>query len=100
MKVELCETPNRWDTFLETVPGGHNSHRWAWKQAVEKRYGHKSYYWIATDGGVTQGVLIESRLFGGFLVSVPFATYGGILASSQEAHCVSTGLKGGQHHRS
>jgi len=90
MKVELCETPDRWDTYLETVPGGHNSQRWGWKQTVEETYGHKSYYWIATDGGVTQGVLplvlIESRLFGRFLVSVPFATYGGILASSQEAH--------------
>jgi len=89
MKVEICGEPDHWDTYVKTVGIGHTAQRWAWKQAIEETYGHKGYYWVATEGSVVQGVLplvlIESRLFGRFLVSVPFATYGGVLASNPEA---------------
>ncbi len=89
MKVAICQDPALWDAYVETVPGAHNCQRWAWKQAVEETYRHQGYYWMATLDGAIQGVLplvlIESRLFGRCLVSVPFATYGGVLASSQEA---------------
>jgi FemAB-related protein (PEP-CTERM system-associated) len=44
--------------------------------------GHQTFWWAAVDGeGVTTGVLplvrVTSRLFGDYLVSMPFVSYGG-----------------------
>jgi FemAB-related protein (PEP-CTERM system-associated) len=66
-----------------------NYHRWGWKTAIENTFGHQAHYLTAVDHGDIQGVLplvhMKSRLFGNFLVSIPFFSYGGVLASSSEA---------------
>ncbi|HEV2178532.1 MAG TPA: FemAB family XrtA/PEP-CTERM system-associated protein [Terriglobia bacterium] len=89
VKAELCEDPARWDAYVESSAGATNYHRWVWGQVIADTFGHRPYRLAATAEGAVQGVLplsfIESRLFGRFLVSVPFFSYGGVLASTPEA---------------
>src|ERR1051325_4579645 len=88
-QVELLQDGEAWDGYVASHPAAHNYHRWRWRQVIQETYGHKPYYLGASQDGSLKGVLplfsIRSRLFGNSLVSVPFFTYGGLLASSTEA---------------
>lgn len=61
----------------------------AWKKAVEKAYGHRTFYLAAFNGhtivGVLPLILIKPPMARGALVSLPFCDYGGILADHNEA---------------
>ncbi len=89
MNVTAWKDPDGWDAFVEASPGACNYHRWAWKRVIEETYGHRGRYLAATLNGSIQGILplveIRSRLFGHSLVSVPFFSYGGVLAASEES---------------
>lgn len=57
---------------------------------MAKAFGHPTFYNMALDeNGAVQGVLplvfLRSRLFGSFLVSLPYLNYGGLVASSPAA---------------
>jgi FemAB-related protein (PEP-CTERM system-associated) len=88
MNVEICADPLRWDAYVASVPEASNYHRWRWRDAIEETFGHKAYYFNAVDNGSVTGVLplvhIKSRIFGQFLVSVPFFSYGGVLANTPD----------------
>ena len=64
-------------------------HLLAWKRAVESTFGHRAHYLMAVRGGGLEGVLplfeVRGLLGGRGLVSVPYAVYGGICASSEPA---------------
>ena len=89
IKVEICKEPQRWDDFVHSQPHASNYHRWVWRSAIEDTFGHVPYYVAATEDNVIQGVLplffIKSWLFGRSLVSVPFFSYGGVLARTEAA---------------
>ena len=89
LDIEICRDAALWDAYVDSMPEASNYHRWAWKRVVEETYGHQTYYLAATGDGTTQGVLplvsIKSRLFGNFLVSMPYFSYGGVLASTLAA---------------
>jgi FemAB-related protein (PEP-CTERM system-associated) len=89
LTVDLMKSPDEWDQYVESAAQACNYHRWGWQHAVEKTFGHKPYYLAALEGCSIQGVLplmyLKSWLFGRQLVSVPFFSYGGVLASSQTA---------------
>lgn len=74
---------------MEARPEATNYHRWVWKQVVEGTYGHTGFYLAAVCEESIVGVLplflINSRLFGRSLVSMPFSSYGGVLAETAEA---------------
>jgi len=93
--VELGHDPVEWDTFVRTADEGTPYHLTAWKRAVEVAYGHRAHYLMARDNGHVVGVLplfeIRGLLGGKALVSVPYAVYGGICATSAEAR---SGLAG------
>ena len=88
-----------WDDYVLNHPQGTFFHLTGWKRVIEKSFGHRSFYLIAerdssqalqdrpkvskTITGILPLFSIKSLLFGKSLVSVPFATYGGILASDQ-----------------
>lgn len=78
-----------WDAYVQSKPTTVNYHRYAWRDVVEKSFGHTCYYLSAkgSDGtivGVLPLVYMQSRLFGRFLVSLPFFNYGGLLCNNQE----------------
>lgn len=87
--VELCADRTAWDAYVEAAAGGSSYHRWVWREVIHATYGHRAYYLIARMDGAVQGVLplieIRSRLFGHVLVSMPFSSYGGVLAANNSA---------------
>lgn len=75
-----------WDAFVNAHHDGTNYHLHGWRKVVEQSFGHKTIYLVAIDGhneicGILPYVQMKSRLFGHFLVSLPFFNYGGLLAS-------------------
>ena len=91
MRIDISAiAPENWDSYVgdhEASTAFHFSSAVAIGSAV---FGLKTYYLTAFDrDGKTAGILplVEqsSMLFGRFLSSLPFVTYGGILADNQEA---------------
>jgi len=73
-----------WDSYVHESDASTFYHQIGWRNVVEKTYGHKPRYLVAREGDAVVGVLpmflMESRIFGRKLVSVPFAPYGGVCA--------------------
>lgn len=108
MKIRLYKPSDRpaWDNYVLNHPKGTFFHLTGWKEVVEKSFGHKSCYLMAFDtkpqstsgrssiippGSYEPNVLglfplftIKSPLFGRSMVSLPFATYGGVLADNDQ----------------
>ncbi len=104
---------SQWDSYVQNHPQGTLFHLIGWKNVIEKTFGHRSFYLLALnpqDSGPSPqssslsnintpgrqdcstpeqivGILplfsVKSFLFGKFLVSLPFAAYGGILADHE-----------------
>ena len=103
MKIRPYEDSDQaaWDDYVMSHPSGTFFHLSGWKEMVEKSFGHKSYYLLAmlslasssseTEAlktkilGVFPAFSTKSLFFGRSMVSLPFATYGGILAENEEA---------------
>lgn len=77
-----------WQDYVDRHADGTLFHGLSWKRAVERAFGHQSRYLLAVRGEVLCGILplfeVRSVLAGRLLVSVPYATYGGILADDEE----------------
>lgn len=78
-----------WDAYVSSRPDASAYHLFAWRDLIARAFGHETRYLTAECGGETVGVLplvvFRSRLFGRYLVSLPFVNYGGIVASYPEA---------------
>ena len=78
-----------WDAFVQEHPYGSPFHLTAWKKTIEEAFGYKSHYLVARLGSRICGVLplfgVKNAITGHILISSPFAVYGGILASDEEA---------------
>ena len=80
-----------WDTFVRSqsspIPYTH-CHLYGWRRVMQAAMGHEAPYLAATDDttgeilGVLPLVRVKSRLFGHFLVSVPFLNYGGPIGTA------------------
>ena len=73
-----------WDRFVERHPRASVYHLSIWRHILDAAFG-KRWYLIAAlqDGTVRAGlplVHMKSRLFGNFLVSMPYMNYGGLLS--------------------
>ena len=88
MRVDICDDQVLWDAYVAASPQATNYHQWMWKRVIEETFGHTGYY-VAAAGAAIQGVLplfaIRSRIFGHFMVSMPFFSQGGVLADTHEA---------------
>ena len=77
-----------WDAYVEQHPEGTQYHQHAWPELIARAFGHRPVFLLAFQddkpAGVFPLVLMQSRLFGCFLVSLPFVNYGGLLAESEE----------------
>lgn len=85
-------TPNdvgAWEAYCAEHPDATLFHELAWKRAVERAFGHRSMYLLARRADRVAGILplfeIRSIIGGRFLLSVPYATYGGIVADDANA---------------
>ncbi len=78
-----------WDDFARTVPGGTLYHQTAWRRIFAGVFGWDTHYLEARGPAGLEGLLplvrLRSRLFGDFLVSLPYVNYGGVVARSEAA---------------
>jgi FemAB-related protein (PEP-CTERM system-associated) len=78
-----------WREYVLGEPAGTVFHLPTWSMAVEQAYGHRPMHLAAWKGGSLAGVLpmflVKSAIAGKMLVSIPYATYGGILACDDDA---------------
>ncbi len=77
-----------WDAFVRLAEGGTHCHLWGWKAVIERVLGHECHYLAARSPegrlvGVLPLVCVSSRLFGSYLVSMPFLNSGGALGSDR-----------------
>src|SRR6266576_866569 len=75
-----------WDNFVTSAEGASFAHLAGWRDVLSQALGAECLYWVATNPqGEWHGVLplarVKSRLFGHYLVSLPFLNYGGPLGS-------------------
>jgi FemAB-related protein (PEP-CTERM system-associated) len=82
------EHADDWDRYVYEHDKSTFFHLSGWKRAVESIFHHQPFYILAREGGDIRGILpltlIRSRLFGKFLISTPYAVYGGICAQDDE----------------
>ena len=81
-------TAPAWDELAAGAPGSTFCHRHAWRGVIEGAFGHPCLWLAARDAegrlaGILPLVRVRSRLFGRYLVSMPFLNYGGPLGSDQ-----------------
>jgi serine/alanine adding enzyme len=71
-----------WDTFAATQRGYTHFHKLRWRTVIQRVFGHECVYLAARDSagdlvGVLPLVRVRSVVFGHYLVSMPFVSYGG-----------------------
>jgi serine/alanine adding enzyme len=78
-----------WDRYVAQHPDATSYHLSGWIGVCKRAFGHPSHHLMAKRAGEIVGVLplvqLRSRLFGNFLVSMPFLNYGGVLTSDPAA---------------
>ena len=79
-----------WDRYVLDRPSASGYHLAAWRQVLVEAFGHRTIYLMVKDDrgdvrGVLPLVLLSSRLFGRFLVSLPFLNYGGVVTDTDSA---------------
>lgn len=77
-----------WDVFVRACPESSFCHLWNWRGIMSDVLGHECWYWVALDrDGGWRGVLplvdVRSRLFGHYLISMPFLNAGGPVGSGE-----------------
>ncbi len=81
-----CESDRAaWDKFVLDHKDSSFFHLSGYKDVIEQSFGHRPHYMMAVCEDRFRGILplfeIKSRLFGHALVSIPFASYGGVCAT-------------------
>ena len=79
-----------WDQYVLEQPQARSYHLMGWRRVIEGAFGHRTWYLMVKDAdgnarGVLPLVFFSSRMFGRFLVSMPFFNYGGVLTDTLEA---------------
>ena len=88
LEVALVEGDEAWESFVADAPQGTYCHSSRWRTVVGDVLGHECLFYVAraADGawlGALPLVRVRSRLFGHYLVSMPFLNRGGPLGSSE-----------------
>ena len=88
MQIRLATPKDKqtWDAYVDSHSQAAPYSRFAWKEAVEQAYGHKSCYLIAEEQGAIKGILplfiFCIPFFGSSFVSLPFCDVGEVSADS------------------
>jgi len=81
----LANEQDEWNGYVAGNPAASLYHRAEWQSLIKTTFGHEGYFFLARrPGGDIAGILplvrLKSRLFGDFLVSMPYFNYGGAIA--------------------
>lgn len=85
--IEFDGPADRWDKSVSETPGSSFCHLAGWREIMVDVLGHECRYLVAQDDtGMWRGLLplvhVKSRLFGHYLLSMPFLNYGGPIGSA------------------
>src|SRR5919106_4324900 len=73
-----------WDAYVLRHPEATAYHFSGWPRLIGRAFGHEARLLAAESDGAISGVLplvlMRSRLFGRFVISLPFLNAGGVLA--------------------
>ena len=74
-----------WDEYVANHPAGTVYHLTKWRDVIYRSFKHQAYYYLAHDTemkikGILPLIRLKSRLFGDFMVSMPYFNYGGPIA--------------------
>lgn len=91
---EFRGSPEEWNAFAAGAEGGSFCHDHAWRTVMEDTLRHETHYWVArnADGrivGALPSVRVKSPLFGDYLVSMPFLSYGGPIGSPEACRALA-----------
>jgi FemAB-related protein (PEP-CTERM system-associated) len=79
----------RWDAYVSAHASASAYHYRSWLNVIERAFRHEAHPLACVDGDRVVGVLplivMRSRLFGTFAVSLPFLNAGGVLADHDAA---------------
>ena len=88
LTVEPVQDGAAWDAYVARHPEASAYHGFGWRGVITRAFGHHTRYLAARSAegirGVVPLVLFRSKIFGRFVVSMPFLNYGGVLADSPE----------------
>jgi FemAB-related protein (PEP-CTERM system-associated) len=84
--VDFAGDGRQWDEYVAATPGSTFCHLAGWHRVMTDVLRHECCFRVALDSlGTWQGVLplvrVRSRLFGHYLLSMPFLNYGGALGT-------------------
>lgn len=84
---QLSDENDTWNRYVDSNPAASMYHRAEWKDLIHNVFGHECYYFYAHgNNGKVIGILplvrLKSRLFGDFMISMPYFNYGGAIANS------------------
>ena len=92
MEYVVSSTTNaqRWNDYVAGNAQATHYHQYQWRGIIERNFGQTPLYFIAENGigkivGVAASVHMDSRIFGSFMLSMPFLIYGGPIADNQQA---------------
>lgn len=76
-----------WNAYVDSHPAATIYHRAEWRDLIRQTFGHACPYFLAHDRdqrviGILPLVHLHSRLFGNFMISMPYFNYGGALAAT------------------
>jgi FemAB-related protein (PEP-CTERM system-associated) len=74
-----------WNAYVARNAAASIYHLGEWRELIRRTFGHTGYYFMARNGeravvGILPLIHMKSRLFGNFLVSMPYFNYGGAVA--------------------
>ncbi len=83
----LTNEDDTWNQYVESSSAASLYHRTEWKHLINDVFGHECYYFYASNNdkkitGILPLVRLKSRLFGDFMVSMPYFNIGGAVANS------------------
>lgn len=85
IKLTGDDGADAWDEYVRRTPSASVYHLYGWRRLIRRVFGHESCYLAARDAqgricGVLPIVRLRSRIFGDFMVSMPYFNYGGAAA--------------------
>jgi FemAB-related protein (PEP-CTERM system-associated) len=80
---------DKWDEYVNGHAEASIYHLSAWQRLIEKTFKHRCFYLYAINEqgdfcGILPSVNLKSKLFGNYIVSMPFFNYGGVLADNAD----------------
>lgn len=85
VRIAVDSDAGAWSHFVALHPHATVFHEWPWRGILDTVFRHEPFFLVAEREGELCGVLplaeVRSRLFGSSIVSLPFASYCGPLAS-------------------